>query len=297
VDEHDAIIVGGGPAGLSCALVLGRCRRRAVVIDAGKPRNRRAVSSHGLFTRDGMPPAELLAIGREEIARYDIPVVDDAVTRIERSGELWRVETATHDAFTSRRIVLATGMTDVLPDVPGIDALFGKAVHVCPYCDGWENRDRRLASWTRAATAEKALGLLTWSRDVVLFTDGERVDPELRARLARHDVTIHEEKVARLEHRSEELVAVVLASGTRIERDAIFVQLGERQASPFAVEVGCALGPNATVCAGRGERTGVPGVWVVGDASHDLQFLAVAVAEGVKAACAINTELREERYP
>lgn len=297
MDELDAIIVGGGPAGLSCALVLGRCRRRIVVIDAGKPRNRRAVRSHGFLTRDGVPPAELLAIGRAEIARYDVPVVDDAVTRIERAGEVWRVETATHDAFASRRLVLATGMNDVLPDVPGIDALFGKAVHVCPYCDGWENRDRRLASWARAAEAEKALGLLTWSRDVVLFTDGERVEPDLRARLTRHGVAIHEEKVARLEHRGEELVAVVLANGARVERDAIFVQLGERQAAPFAVDLGCALGANHTVCAGRGERTGVPGVWVVGDASHDLQFLAVAVAEGVKAACAINTELREERYP
>jgi thioredoxin reductase len=296
VIDLDCVIVGGGPAGLSAALVLGRCRRSVVVIDAGKPRNRRSRASHGFFTRDGMSPAEMIRVGREQLAAYAVPVVDDEATGVRRDGAAFVIETKRGGAYRTRKLLLATGMKDVLPDVPGLDALFGKSVFVCPYCDGWENRDRRFGVWITEDGAERALGLLTWTRDLVVFTDGRPLRASDRDRLALRGVEVVEDRVEALEGEGERLIAVRLAAGRRVERDALFVELGERQAAPFAVELGCALTDKGTLGAGDGERTRVPGVWVAGDASVDMQVVAVAVAEGFKAACAINTELREEAF-
>jgi thioredoxin reductase len=296
VIDLDCVVVGGGPAGLSAALVLGRCRRRVVVIDAGRPRNRRSRASHGFFTRDGTSPADMLRIGREQLVEYGVPVVDDEAIAVRRDGPAFVVETKGGGAYRTRKLLLATGMTDVLPDVPGVDELFGKSVFVCPYCDGWENRDRRFGVWTTEDGAAKALGLLTWTRDLVVFTNGRAMRPADRERLARRSVRLVEDRVAALERDGERLFAVRLAGGERVERDALFVELGERQAAPFAIELGCAVTDNGTVGAGDGERKRVPGVWIAGDASVDMQVVAVAVAEGFKAACAINVELREETF-
>jgi thioredoxin reductase len=187
-------------------------------------------------------------------------------------------------------------MRDKIPDRPGFYDLFGKGVYVCPYCDGWENRDRRLAAYAPAhSAAETALALLTWSSDVVLFTAGqEKLAETDREHLLRNGITlVYEDDIAALEGKDGRLAAVVLTTGARIERDALFLHLGEEQAAPFAKELGCEIGENGTVTTGKGERAGPPGVFVAGDASHDLQLVSIALAEGVKAACAINTDLRK----
>jgi thioredoxin reductase len=298
MESYDVLVIGAGPAGLSGALVLGRCRRRVCVIDSGHGRNERARHAHGIFTRDGATPAELRTMGRAQLAPYNVTFHDDEVVTLDAATEGHFVAT-TRDGrrVQGKKLLLATGMRDRIPDRPGFRELFGRAVYVCPYCDGWEVKDRRLAAYGPArAAAELALSLRTWSDDVVCVTAGDRVSDEDRTSLVRNGVTIHEDDVERLDFdaKAETLAAMVLVSGARIERDAVFVKFGEEQAAPFVHQFDCELTDNNTVCPREGERVGAPGVFVAGDASHDLQLVAIAIAEGVKAACAINTELRKE---
>ena len=294
---HDCIIIGGGPAGLSAALVLGRCRRRVLVVDAGRPRNLGVQASHGVLTRDGTSPAEIRRLARQQLKPYDsVSVLDDEVLAVRRTEDgVFQVRTRSHGEVTGKKLLLATGMRDRLPDTPGFRELLGRGVYVCPYCDGWEVRDRKIVAYAPATTGpDFALGLLTWSRDVALVTPGERVNADDRALLSRHGVVLHEEPIASLESSEMGLCAMVLESGARLACDAVFVKFGEVQAAPFAMELGCELTEQNTVATGNGERAGPKGVFVAGDASHDLQLVTIAIAEGSKAACAINTELRRE---
>jgi thioredoxin reductase len=295
MESYDVLILGAGPAGLSAALVLGRCRRRVCIIDSGHGRNERAGHAHGIFTRDGATPAELRKMGRAQLEPYDVTVHDDEVVSVDGSGGHFVAKTRGGLVVEAKKLLLATGMRDRIPKQPGFQELFGRAVLVCPYCDGWENRDRRLAAFGPAkAAAELALSLRTWSEHVACITPGERLDAEDRAALLKNGVAIHEDDVHHLEVDGEALKGAVLASGARIDCDAVFVKFGEEQAAPFVHQFDAELTDNNTVCAREGERVGTPGVFVAGDASHDLQLVAIAISEGVKAACAINTELRKE---
>lgn len=297
-EDFDVVIVGGGPAGLTAALVLGRCRRRVVVIDSGKPRNRCAGAGHGFFTRDGAKPQDLIRIGREQVAPYDVVLHDDIAIAVAPAdgGNGWVVKTKSGRTFRGKKALLATGMCDRLPEIPGVDRLFGKSVHVCPYCDGWESRDNPIGVIAcDPARVDFTLGLLTWSEDVALFLHGDSIPDEDRARLVRNGVRVIDGKVEALEG-GEVLEAVRLANGERIVRKTLFVHLGQDQAAPFARDLGCPTIQNGAVETSKGERAGPKGLFVAGDASHDLQVIAVAVSEGMKAACAINVELRQERY-
>ena len=292
----DVIVIGGGPAGLSAALMLARCRRRVVICDAGTPRNRASSALHGYLTRDGLPPTELLQLGREELARYGVAVQPARVSRVTRRDAGFDVTVESGARLSARRILIATGVADVLPEVAGIDACYGKSVHHCPYCDGWEQQGRRLAVYGRGRSGVAlALSLLTWSDDVRLFTDGPpRLGPPLRKRLEDRRIAIDGRRLASLEHESGQLRAVCLRDGERIGRDALFFTTGQRQQAPFAAELGCEFTRKGTVQTDRFGETCVPGVFVVGDASRDVQFVVVAAAEGAKAAVAINQQFQAD---
>lgn len=296
--EFDVVIVGGGPAGLTAAMVLGRCRRSVVVIDAGRPRNRCARAGHNFFTRDGENPKELIRIGREQLAPYEVVLHDDEALAVAPADGAagWVVKTKGGRTFRGKKALLATGMCDRLPEIPGVDRLFGKSIHVCPYCDGWEVRDQPLAVIAcDPGRVDFTLGLLTWSEDVFLFLNGDSLPEDDRARLERNGIRIVGEKIAELEG-EDELTGIRLANGERVARRSLFIHLGQDQAAPFARELGCETVQNGAVCTEKGERAGPKGLFVAGDCSEDLQLVAVAVSEGLKAACAINTELRQERY-
>lgn len=295
----DVIIVGGGPAGLSAALVLARCRRRILVCDEGRPRNAASEGLHGFLTRDGTPPLEFLRLGREELRRYDVDfrrerVVDAAP---ERGGFWVRLDGGTE--FRSRKLLLTTGVVDVLPEVEGIRGLYGRSVHHCPYCDGWEVRDRPLAAYGSGKSgAGSACTLRLWSDDVVLCLDGgEMPGPEERALLERLGVPIRPEPIARLEGRDGRLERIIFIEGPPLERYALFFSTEQYQRSPLADKLGCRFNEKGTVVTDRHEESNIPGLYLAGDASEDVQYVIVAAAEGAKAAVAINKQLQAEDMP
>ena len=293
---YDVVIVGGGPAGLSAALVLGRCRRRVLVCDAGRPRNAAASAIHGYFTRDGTPPRELLRVGREELRQYGIEVQKVTVTDVQRFENGFDVTVDDGTRVRARMVLLATGVQDHLPEIPGIQECYGISVHHCPYCDGWEVRDKTLAViGTGAGAAGLALSLKTWSARVVLCTNGgARLRREQRNQLRDHSIDLREERIVRVDHHGGRVSGLALQSGEMIPCEAVFFAAGQRQQSGLPQSLGCEFTRRGTVKTDNLGQTCVPGVFVVGDASRDVQFVIVAAAEGAKAGVAINKALQAQ---
>lgn len=291
----DTIIIGGGPAGLSAALTLGRCRRHVLLVDAGQPRNRASEHLHAFLTRDGIAPREFLRIGREQLGQYStVRLKDGEVVGARRDGEGFVVELADGARERGRTLLLATGVVDHVPPIAGIEPLYGRSVHHCPYCDGWEWRDRPIAVYGRgdAKGAGLALMMRQWSPDVVLLTDGPAaLSDDERQRLAAHGVRVIDEAIARLEGTDGRLERIVFGAGHTLERCALFFNTGQHQRSPLAEALGCSFDDRGGVQAEDHGATGVAGVYVAGDASRDVQLVAVAAAEGVMAAVAINKKL------
>ena len=291
----DVVIVGAGPAGLSAALILGRCRRTVLVCDTGRPRNAASQALHGYLTRDGIDPADFLEMGRRELARYDtVELRHVEVTEAScREDKQFDVTLADGTVVQSRKLLLATGVVDNLPEIDGFRELYGRSVFHCPYCDGWEIRDQPLAVYGRG---DRGLGLslelTAWSTDLTLCTDGpSEIAREDLDRLARNGITVREDRIARLEGEDGILLHVVFESGERFARRALFFTTGQFQRSDLSVRLGCAFNDKGTVRTGKYETTHLEGLYVAGDASRAVQWVVVAAAEGAEAAFAINTDL------
>lgn len=295
---YDVVIVGAGPAGLSAALILGRSRRRVLVCDTGKPRNRASRAMHGFLTRDGMSPLEFLHIGREQLAPYDtveLRQVEVTGAECERDSR-FRIHLAAGDSVQSRKLLIATGVTDNIPDIPGLRQLYGSSVFHCPYCDGWEFRDQPIAIYGRGSRGHGlSLELTGWSHDLTLCTDGpSEIDADGLAQLRRHHIRVREEPVERLEGHDGALERVFFRNGEPLAVRALFFTTGQRQQSPLAMSLGCQLNEKGTVRTGKYETTHLPGLYVAGDASRNVQWVVVAAAEGAEAAFAINTDLLKD---
>ena len=291
----DVVIVGGGPAGLNAALVLGRCRRRVLLCDAGRPRNARARELHGFLTRDGAPPLDLLRLGREELRPYGVETRAVTVTGIERRADGFAISLADGNDVTARMVLVASGVQDDLPDVPGMEECYGTSVHHCPYCDGWEARDKRIAVIGPGnGGAGFALSLKTWSDQVMLCSNGpSRLKPEQRTQLAQQAIEIHESRITALDHEDGHVRHLVMTDTARIPCDKVFLVTHQRPQCQLPKQLGCPVTPRGLVKTDRFGHTGVPGLYVVGDASRDVQFAIVAAAEGAKAAVAINQALQK----
>lgn len=295
--DWDVVVVGGGPAGLSAALMLGRCRRKVLVVDAGNPRNRHASEAHGYLTRDCIPPLELLRLGREELKRYGVELLSAEVTGASRlDGGGFESVLAGGGRLRSRMLLIATGVVDEIPNIEGLRELYGVSVHHCPYCDGWEERDRPVAVYGRGKSgAGLSLALKTWSQDVVLCTDGPaRLTASELRRLHGHGILVRSAEIARLEGTNGRLERIVFRDGATLRREALFFSTGQRQRSPLAEKLGCEFNRKGAVRTNIREATNVPGLYVAGDASKDVQFLVVAAAEGAKAAVAMNQALQQQ---
>lgn len=298
----EVIVVGGGPAGLSAALVLGRACRQVLLVDDRRPRNAAARAIHGFLTRDGMAPADLRRIGRAQLRRFaNVRLVEGTVTAAAPlpTGRGFVVTTAAGWSARCRALIVATGVIDDVPTIPGFASLYGRSVFHCPFCDGWAYRDRPVAVYGRGARgAGLALELLGWSSDVALCTDGDAALPaDDAARLRRNGIAVHTDRVRRLdEGRGGRLRAVVFEDAAPLLRDALFFSTGQRPASPLATALGCQITEKGAVRTAAHESTDVPGLFVVGDASRNLQWVALAAAEGAEAAFAVTQLLVREGW-
>lgn len=292
----DVAIVGGGPAGLSAALTLGRACKRAVLFDAGPPRNAAAHEIHNFVTRDGTPPAEFRRIARAQLAPYQgIEVRDTRVLAIEPAGALFRVRT-TEETIEARRILLCTGMIDELPAIPGYRELWGKSIFQCPYCHAWEVRGRAFGYIAPAAEwLTWGMFLQGWSDDVVVFTSGQFAVPaQVAEELARARIRVEERPVVGLRVQGDQLAAIELAGGAEIAREILFVRPPQRQ-TPLVASLGLALDAQGFVQVDHQLQTSVPGIHAAGDLATMAQGAVIAAAAGTRAAGALNHALNMER--
>lgn len=293
--DYDVIIIGGGPAGLSAALVLGRCRRKILVCDNGGQRNRHSNALHAYLTRDGINPWDFLVLAENELVKYNVHKLTATVTDIQPRESGFEVQAESGDRFFSRKVLLATGISDNVPDIPGVMEFYGKSIFHCPYCDGWEFSDKDIAVYSKGGPFQLALSMKTWSNNVILLTDGEqRISSKWKARLNSAGIEIIKSKITGLLGDGSVLKQIEFADHEPIDRDVIFFSAGYRQNSDFAVKLGCNLSNKGTVLFDKKQRTNIEGVFVAGDASMDMKFVVVAAAEGAKAGVAINIALQEE---
>ena len=299
-ESYDVVVVGGGAAGLSGAVALARSRRSILVVDAGDPRNAPASHVHNFLTRDGTPPAEIYAAGRAEVTRYGGRVETGRVTALSRDGDLFQVQIG-HRTVTARRLLIATGLHDELPDVPGLAARWGIDVLHCPYCHGWEVRDKRVGILaTGPAAVHQALLFRQLSPHVTLLQHtGPGPDGEQREQLDARGITLAEGPVEELEADASGLTGVRLADGRHIKLDAVIVAPRMRARAELLAPLG--LEPAELRIGGypigtyiEADPTGataVPGVWVAGNVANVQAQVITAAAAGLTAGAAINLDL------
>ncbi len=301
--DYDVLIIGAGSAGLSAALTLGRCRRRVLLADGGAPRNAPSGGVHGFLTRDGVRPAKLLELGRAQLAPYPTVAIQELkITGLKNLANGFRAQGTTGQGHawsgTASRVLLATGVDDVLPPLPGFRELWGSGVLHCPYCHGYEVRDQPLAVYGQGkAAVGLALLLTNWSPDIVVVTDGPgHLTAYGRQRLRQHHIGVRQEAVAGLVgDAATGLRCIEFTDGTYLERKALFMHAPQEQRSPLAANLGAKLTGKGAVWVDKNSQTSIPGLYAAGDTTPGQQQALIAAAEGNKAAICLNEALTKEQ--
>ncbi|QNH63328.1 NAD(P)/FAD-dependent oxidoreductase [Hymenobacter sediminicola] len=295
----DVVIVGGSTAGLSAALTLGRALRRVLVLDAGHPCNRQTPHSHNFFTRDGETPAQLLALGRAQLQAYPTVALHTAsVVQAQKNAADFELTTDDGRTFRSKRVLLATGLQDQLPDLPGFAECWGISVLHCPYCHGFEVHGQSLGVLGNGDVGFEFARLIQhWTPDLRLFTDGpSTLSAEQTRQLQAHSIRIIETPLTEMEHEAGQLHHLRLADGTREPLNALYARVPFTLPGTLHQQLGCALTEQGFIKADEVGRTSVEGVSAAGDNSSPMRQLAMAAANGSKAAAFLNNNLIETAF-
>ncbi|MBC8035408.1 MAG: NAD(P)/FAD-dependent oxidoreductase [Chitinophagaceae bacterium] len=297
---YDAIIVGGGPAGLNAAVVLGRCKRKILVFDSGKYRNSYSSGLHNYLSRDGILPKDFLELAREEVTALGISILPQLVTTATKTADDHFTVHVDHAiSYTAKILLLATGVKDRLPEVPGIEEYYGISVHHCPYCDGWEERDKKMVLYSKHINGfGMAVSLKTWSADVTLLTDGKMyLSGKQRSTLAHYNINVIQKPVASVQGTSGRLQSVSFSDGQILECDTLFFTDNYEQHCGLVTDLQCSLNSKGVVRTNNVQQTNIEGLYVAGDASKDMHLVVVAAAQGAKAGIAINKSLQLRERP
>lgn len=296
----DCAVIGGGPAGLNAALVLGRSRRTTILFDDNKPRNAVTSESHGFITRDGIHPQELKRIAQEEIGKYpDVKIKKQRAVRINKENNLFQVEAADGEIYSAKKVILATGFKENLPEIPRVKEFYGKSLFSCPFCDGWELRDRPLAV---IAEGQKALHIAkivsNWTDDVVVFTNGREVlSLEEKQLLQQKRIRVNEKKITALLGDNGILEKILLEDGSAVLRAGGFVAAEWKQAASFDSTLGYELNEQGGIETDSWQRTKIEGLYACGDTRMaGPAQIVIAAGEGSMAALAVNAALIEEKF-
>jgi len=294
---YDVIIIGGGPAGLNAAVVLGRCRRKVLLFDSGKQRNRHSLGIHNYLTRDDILPGDFLHLSHKELRKYGVRLLRVEVSGVKKNEKgLFSVIDRKGVLYNTKKILIATGLNDRVPSLKGFEKFFGRSVFHCPYCDGWEVKDKQIGVYARNKNGfELALSLTTWSRSVTYFSDGKKtLKPEEASKLKQMGIPVVTGEIQILQGNGGKLTGIVLKNKEICPCNALFIVNGYSQQSHIVESLGCILNKKKVVLTNRFGQTNIAGVYVAGDASRDMHFVVVAAAEGAKAGVKINKELQKE---
>jgi thioredoxin reductase len=294
--QYDVVVIGGGAAGLSAALVLSRARRKVLVVDAGMPRNAPAAHMHGYLSRDGLAPGELLAVGRTEVKSYGGDIVAGTVTDLGPDGDAgFRVLLSDRQRISARRLLVTTGLRDELPDISGLRDRWARDVLHCPYCHGHEVRDRRLGVLGGTSGAVRYAQIVRqWTPDLVYFTPPGTLTTDERTQLAARAITVVESAIERLIVDDDQLRGVQLDDGRVVLRDALFVPPRFVPNSHLLVGLGCDVDDDGWITTDGTGRTTVPGVWAAGNVVDPRAQVITAAGAGSAAAIALNADLVED---
>ena len=296
MEVKDVIIVGGGPAGLNAAIVLGRCQRSVLLFDTQEYRNRFSHGMHNYLTRDDILPTDFISLCHSELDKYGINLIKKRITHARKDKDgLFIAKDEDGTLYYAKKMLIATGVRDHVPQVPGFQELYGKSVFHCPYCDGWEVRNQRIGVYAPEKDgSELAVSLKAWSNNVTLFTEGKKIKKKQVELLHANGIIIDNRKFKRLEYEDDKLKNIVFKNGEGHPCDAIFFVNGYEQQCDLARVFNCEISKKGVVVTNRFQQTSTPGLFVAGDADKDVQFVVVAAAEGAKAGVIINKELIKE---
>lgn len=300
IQQFEVAIIGGASAGLSAALILGRSARKTVVFDAGEPRNRPAAHAHNVFTRDGESPLEILATAREQLKVYpSVTIVPERVITAAKEDGLFRLETASGETFVVRKVILATGVKDILPEIEGIQALWGNKVIHCPYCHGWEVRNTPIAFIANDEVAAHQIPLLyNLNKDLTIFTNGTSTfSAEQQAKFRERGIRFIETQVIAIEDTADG-IRIRLADGEAHDKHAAYVRPARLQFhNELAVQLGCELDESGAIKVDESQQTTIPGVFATGDVAHPMMHqVMVAVAGGLRAGGMCNAQISTEDF-
>src|SRR3954447_24837230 len=295
MNTYDVAVVGGSAAGLSAALVLARARRRVVVIDSGSPRNAPAAHLQGYLSRDGLPPTELLAVGRDEVRGYGGELLADTVTAVAAEAGPFRAELASGRWGAARRVLFATGLRDELPEIDGLRDRWARDVLHCPYCHGWEVREKRLGVVGGPPGAVRFAQIVRqWTHDLVYFTPPDLLTTAERTQLQARAIGVVEGTIEQLVIDEDQLVGVQLRDGCVVPRDALFVPPRFVANHDLLAGLGCRVDDNGWVITDHAGQTSVPGVWAAGNVVDPRAQVITAAGAGSAAAIALHGDLVED---